>query len=173
MTTIYTAGHSNTPVEALVAMLQASDIRTLADIRRYPSSRRNPQFNAAALSAALREAGIDYRHFEALGGRRDAEPESPNLALHSDGLRGYADYALTEPFDAAITQLVALADQAPTVVMCAEANPLGCHRSVLADSLTARGHEVIHLVGTRRLPHQLSPLARVVDEGRVVYPALL
>lgn len=172
MTTVYTIGHSNTPVDALLAQLSASGIEVLIDIRRFPSSRRNPQFNGTALAASLRGAGIEYQHAEALGGRRDPRADSPNRAIASDQLRGYVDYSTTPEFEAAEQQLLATAAARPTAVMCAEAQPADCHRSLLADALVARGHEVLHIVHGELKMHQLSPIARVED-GRVTYPALL
>jgi uncharacterized protein (DUF488 family) len=172
VTTVYTTGHSNTPAEVLLSQLKAAGIKTLVDIRRYPGSRRNPQYGCAALAAALKDAGIDYRHFEALGGRRRPQPDSPNAGLTSDQFRGYADYMDTPEFEAAVAALLELADAAPTAVMCAEAVPWRCHLSLLADALVARGHEVIHLIGNAQKRHQPSPAARIED-GRVTYPALL
>ena len=172
MTTIFTTGHSNTPAEVLLSQLAAARIKTLVDIRRYPGSRRNPQYSSTALGASLKDACIDYRHFEALGGRRKPRPDSPNAGLTSDQFRGYADYMDTPEFDAAVARLVELADAAPTAVMCAEAVPWRCHRSLLADALVARGHEVIHLIGGAQKRHRPTPVARIED-GRVTYPALL
>ena len=117
-------------------------------------------------------AAIDYRHFEALGGRRRPRPDSPNAGLTSDQFRGYADYMDTPEFDTAVAALLELADAAPTAVMCAEALPWRCHRSLLADVLVARGHEVVHLIGNAQKRHQPTPAARIED-GRVTYPALL
>ncbi|MGE0060266.1 MAG: DUF488 family protein [Dehalococcoidia bacterium] len=172
MTTVYTIGHSNTPVQALLDQLTAAGIEIVVDIRRFPSSRRNPQFNATSLAASLRGAGIEYQHAEALGGRREPLPDSPNRAIASDQLRGYVDYSATPEFEAAEQQLLATADQRRTAVMCAEAQPDDCHRFLLADALVACGHDVLHLVHGELKPHQLSPIARV-DDGRVTYPALL
>lgn len=172
MTTVYTIGHSNTPAEALLSHLREAGIKTLVDVRRFPSSRRNPQFNSGALAATLRGAGIEYRHFEDLGGRREPMADSPNMAIANDALRGYADYTSTPQFQDAAAQLLGLAEQRPTAVMCAEAQPLNCHRSFLADALVGAGHEVVHIVGTELKKHQLLPLARI-DDGHVIYPALL
>ena len=172
MATIYTIGHSNTPTEKLLEQLGDAGIKTLVDIRRYPGSRRNPQFNAAALTASLSEAGVDYVHAETLGGRRSASKDSINNALTNDGFRGYADYMREPAFDKAIDNLISMADRAPTAVMCAEAVPWRCHRSLLADALTARGHMVIHLISGKQQPHHLTPVARIA-EGELSYPALI
>jgi len=172
MTTLYTVGHSNTPSTSLVEALSAEGIHLLVDIRRYPASRRNPQFNSGLLTTTLAEAGIGYLHMEALGGRRRPLADSPNTALTNEGFRGYADYTATEEFEAAVERLLTLAAEQPLAVMCAEAVPWSCHRSILADNLVARGHEVVHLIGKSRKPHVLNPLCRPTD-GRVTYPALL
>jgi uncharacterized protein (DUF488 family) len=172
MTRVYTAGHSNTPVQSLIDQLTAAGIKTLVDIRRYPGSRRNPQFSREALAASLNDAGIEYRHFEALGGRRSPASDSANGALTNEQFRGYADYMGTAEFEQAIEALLLLAEEKPTAVMCAEAVPWRCHRSLLADYLTGRGHEVVHLIGGKQTPHHLTAVARI-DDGRVSYPALL
>ena len=171
-TTIWTVGHSNVPVSQLIETLSKASIGLLVDIRRYPMSRRNPQFNSDALAASLREAGIDYRHAPELGGRRTPQPDSFNLGLRDAGFRGFADYMWTPEFDAALAPLLDEADAHPTAIMCAEALPWRCHRSLIADALVTRGVEVLHLVGGKQRPHTLSPYARVQD-GRVAYPALL
>ncbi len=141
-------------------------------MRRFPASRRNPQFGSGALAASLQQHGIAYRHIEALGGRREPMPDSPNTALTNEGFRGYADYMATPPFDEALQSVIEAAETQRVVIMCAEALPWRCHRSLIADALLARGIEVEHLIGLIRRPHQLSSYARVED-SRVTYPALL
>ena len=123
MTTVYTIGHSNKPVTDLLTQLRDAGIRTLVDVRRYPASRRHPQFNSNALRASLREAGIDYAHAEDLGGRREPQSDSINLAIAEGGLRGYADYTATAQFESAAQILLGLAERQRTAVMCAEASP--------------------------------------------------
>jgi len=172
MTTVYTIGHSNTPVETLIDQLRDAGVRVLVDIRRFPGSRRWPQFNVDRLAASLADAGIEYRHFEALGGRRKAHPDSPNTGLRNESFRAYADYMAEAEFEDAVAELLALAAEKPTAVMCAEAVPWRCHRSLVSDALVARGHEVIHLYGGKQHPHSMTSVARVED-GRVSYPALL
>jgi uncharacterized protein (DUF488 family) len=156
----------------LLAALGEARIELLIDVRRFPTSRRNPQFNREALAASLRDAGIDYRHVEALGGRREPHPDSPNTALTNAGSRGYADYMATPSFTAALAGVPEAAESRRVAIMCAESLPWRCHRSLIADSLVARGIEVVHLIGTTQRTHTLSPFARVED-GRVTYPALL
>jgi uncharacterized protein (DUF488 family) len=170
--TVWTAGHSNVGVETLIDALKSAGIKVLCDIRRFPMSRRNPQFNRDALAASLAAAGIEYQHWPELGGRRTPAKDSLNLGLRDAGFRGFADYMWTQEFDAALDALIALAETRRVAVMCAEAVPWRCHRSLLSDALLARGVEVRHLIGGKERLHTLSPHARVQD-GRVAYPALL
>jgi len=170
--TIWTVGHSNVPAGALIGTLTEADVRQLVDVRRFPLSRRNPQFNHEALAAALELAGIRYGHMPVLGGRRTPAPDSPNTALRDPGFRGFADYMATPEFDAALSDLIDIAARAPTAIMCAEAVPWRCHRSLIADALVARGVEVLHLVGGKAKPHQLSAWARLEGDS-VTYPALV
>jgi uncharacterized protein (DUF488 family) len=169
---IFTIGHSVQPQALLIDALLANGVEVLCDVRRYPQSRRNPQFNRRALETGLAAAGIEYRHFEDLGGRRDPDPDSPNLALRDPGFRAYADYMGTEAFATALSELVQLADVKRVAIMCAESLPWKCHRSMIADALVARGIEVEHIVGSSLRRHTLSPVART-EGGFVSYPALL
>jgi uncharacterized protein (DUF488 family) len=170
--TLYTAGHSNTPVDVLSGILSSAGIKTLCDIRRYPASRRNPQFNAERLAASLGEIGIEYRHFEALGGRRQPDEASVNTAIREEQFRGYADHMATPEWNEALAQVLALAADSPTAVICAESLPFKCHRSLLSDVAVARGVRVVHLIGATQREHVLAPHAKVED-GVVTYPALL
>lgn len=155
-------------------MLRTHGIESLVDIRRYPMSRRNPQFNAETLARALENEGIHYRHEPDLGGRRTPRADSSNLALKDDQFRAFADYMQTAEFDAALSRLIDDASHARTAVMCAEALPWRCHRSLLADALVARGVAVEHIMtASKAQPHALSPAARVNDSGPVTYPLLL
>jgi len=169
---IHTIGHSTRSVEELIGLLRESGIRLLVDVRRYPGSRRHPQFGRDALAAALRAAGIEYVHEPDLGGRREPRPDSPNTAWRNSGFRGYADYMATPPFRAALERLVARGEEEPTAIMCAEAVPWQCHRRLIADALVARGIPVIHILGPERTEsHELHPDARVGPDGTVSYPA--
>jgi uncharacterized protein (DUF488 family) len=170
--TVWTAGHSNLALDHFLSMLSQAGIEALVDVRRYPLSRRNPQFNHDDLAASLAAKGIEYRHEPALGGRRKPLADSFNQALRNDGFRGFADYMATDEFLHALGTLVKGAEAARTTLMCAEAVPWRCHRSLIADALLARGVPVMHLVGGRERPHTLSPHARVHD-ARVAYPSLL
>lgn len=165
-------GHSTRPLEELVAMLRGHGVKTLADIRKIPRSRHNPQFNPETLGPALAEVGIRYVQLEALGGRRSGgDPEGPNAAWRNRSFRAYADYLLTDEAKRGLLELQALAKGGPVAVMCAEAVPWRCHRSLVADALFARGVIVQHLDSpTRAHPHRLTPFARL--KGReVTYPA--
>lgn len=161
---IYTIGHSTRSLEELVALLRASGVKRLADIRRYPGSRRYPHFSRDALAAELPKHGIAYVHLPELGGRRTPSKDSPNDALNNAQFRGYADYMATKEFADGVDKL-----QDRDAIMCAEAVPWRCHRSFVADELTRRGVEVVHIVGPNdRRRHEMNPLAR--DEGgRLVY----
>ena len=164
---ILTIGHSTRTLDDLIGLLRAHGVELLVDVRAFPRSRRHPQFNIDTLPAALADAGIGYRHLQALGGRRPARPDSANTAWREPGFRGYADYmgGLAALLDTAGRQRVA--------IMCAEAQPWRCHRQLIADALAARGVPVEHIMGAGRTrPHTPPPFARIAD-GRVTYPAVL
>ncbi len=171
-TTIWTVGHSNVPFEALLDALRSADVRRVVDLRMYPRSRRNPQFNSDRLAASLAEAGIDYHHMQSLGGRRKSAEDSVNLGLRDEGFRGFADYMQTDEFDAALTELTEAANHASTAIMCAESLPWRCHRSLISDALTARGVQVLHIAGGGQREHSLTAVAKV-DGEHVTYPTML
>ncbi len=167
---IYTVGHSTRSLDELVALLRAAGVTVLADIRTIPRSRHNPQFDSEALRTALRARRIRYVHLPALGGLRRARPDSVNTGFRNASFRGFADYMLTEGFESGLSELRALA-ASPVAVMCAEAVPWRCHRSLVADALTVRGAEVEHITGAGRTSqHRLTPFAHV-EGTRVTYPA--
>ena len=142
------------------------------DVRRYPASRRHPQFGAKALVRALSAHGIAYEHEPALGGHREPWPDSTNLFWRIAAFRGYADYMQTAPFTGALARLVARAASAPTAILCAEKAPSDCHRQLIADVLVARGHAVTHLVEAETATvHRLNAGAVVDEDGNVTYPA--
>ncbi len=169
---ILTIGHSTRSIEEFVPLLGAHAVRLLVDVRTVPRSRHNPQFNRDALPAPLEAAGIDYLHMAALGGLRHARKDSVNTAWRNASFRGYADYMQTPEFARALEQLIQVSVERQAVIMCAEAVPWRCHRSLIADALTARGILVEHIhSATRRDPHRLTPFAHV--EGiTVTYPAI-
>jgi uncharacterized protein (DUF488 family) len=164
-------GHSTRPAEELVEWLGAAGVVTLADVRTIPRSRANPQFEGPALARSLAGAGIAYAHLPRLGGLRRARKGSEeNAAWRNASFRGYADHMQTPEFEEGLRELRALAREGPVAVMCAEAVPWRCHRSLLADALLARGVVVEHVVGRGRTrPHRLTPFARI-DGRRVTYP---
>jgi uncharacterized protein (DUF488 family) len=166
---VYTIGHSTHPADEFIALLRDAGTTLLIDVRIAPGSRRHPQFTGLALAQALAAAGIGYLHLRDLGGRRRARPDSPHRAWRVDAFRGYADHMETQPFMDALAVVMARAAEETVTLMCAEAVPWRCHRRLIADALTVRGVEVVHLVGpSRREPHVLPPFARVVGT-RVIY----
>jgi len=143
-------------------MLEAHGVRTLIDVRRIPRSRHNPQFNNDALPQSLAARGIAYLHMPELGGLRRARPDSVNTAWRNAGFRGFADYMQTPKFAAALTRLIEIGRAAPAAIMCAEAVPWRCHRSLIADALVARGFPVEHILSaSNRKPHQITPFAKL------------
>lgn len=170
-----TVGHSTLPIETFLAILRDNDVRVLADIRSVPKSRHNPQFAQENLAPALAAAGIEYRWHRELGGLRHARKDSINTGWRNASFRGYADYMQTPEFDAALDELVKAASDVDTALMCAEAVPWRCHRSLVADALTVRGVAVEDILYTaqgksHRQPHKMTPFARVEGE-RLWYPA--
>ena len=167
---IFTVGHSTRSLEELVEILRAHGVKRLIDVRTIPRSRHNPQFNRETLSKALHNRGFSYRHMKALGGLRHARPDSINTGWRNASFRGFADYMQTPLFKAALEKLLSLAEQKPTALMCAEAVPWRCHRSLIADALTVRGYEVRDIMSvTSAKPHVLTAMARVHDQ-QVTYP---
>jgi len=168
--TIYTVGHSTRAALDFVALLASHGVRQLVDVRTIPGSRHNPQFNSDALAKTLGEAGIRYVHMPSLGGLRRTTSQSVNLGWRNESFRGYADYMQTRAFADAVDQLIALAASSPTAIMCAEAVPWRCHRSLIADALVVRGIEALEIASTTRTtPHTLTSFARV-DGIDLTYP---
>jgi uncharacterized protein (DUF488 family) len=170
--TIFTVGHSTHPIEKLAEMLRAHAIEHLVDVRSIPRSRRNPQFNRETLAASLLQAGIGYTHAPALGGLRKPRLDSINTAWRNASFRGYADHMQTTEFATALDQLIEAASSRRTAIMCAEAVPWRCHRSLISDALAARSVAVEHIfTSAKREPHRYTPFARI--EGvSVTYPGL-
>lgn len=167
---IHTIGHSTRTLDELLGLLRGAGVAILADIRTIPRSRRNPQFDGASLAATLGARGLRYAHLARLGGLRRARKDSPNTAWRNASFRGFADYMGTPDFEAGLAELHALAAQGSVALMCAEAVPWRCHRSLVADALTARGAEVLHVTGgSRAHPHRVTPFAKI-DGTRVTYP---
>ncbi len=168
---IWTVGHSNRSIEQFLELLTAQKIQLLADVRRFPGSRRLPHFNQENLSQSLAEIGIDYVHFPELGGRRKALPNSPNNVWRNEAFRGYADFMMTPEFRAGIDRLLKFAQEKRTAIMCAEALWWQCHRSLIADYLKAAGHTVINILGPNKTEeHPFTSAARMVN-GKLSYAA--
>ena len=168
---VHTIGHSTRPLEDFLGTLRAHDITSLVDIRTVPKSRHNPQFHIDSLSRTLPGAGIEYRHLPTLGGLREPRKDSPNRGWRNVSFRGYADYMATPEFASGIEELLVLARAQPTTIMCAEAVPWRCHRSLVGDALLVRGVDVIDIYDeTKATPETLTRFA-VVDGLSITYPA--
>lgn len=155
-----TLGHSTRPLEEFALLLRENEVALLVDVRTVPRSRHNPQYNADALPAPLSAAGIAYRHLPELGGLRRSHKDSINQGWKNESFRGYADYMQTPEFAAAVSALIALGEERRTCLMCAEAVPWRCHRSLIADALSVRGLEVRHIMGPGKTQtHKLTPFA--------------
>lgn len=168
---IYTLGHSNRTREEFLDLLKAHGIRQVVDVRTAPGSRRNPHFMRDALSSTLGANEIGYVHLKELGGFRRPQPDSPNDAWRNESFRGYADYMQTSEFKEALERLRAVAVEMPTAILCSEAVPWRCHRTLIADALAVRGDEVEHIMSSVKAnPHRLAPFA-AVKGTRLTYPA--
>ncbi len=167
---VYTIGHSTRSLPEFIRILQDHGVALVADVRTVPRSRHNPQFNKETLPQDLALAGLGYVHLPGLGGLRKTKPDSLNQGWRSPAFRGFADYMQTPEFEAQLAGLLELARQQPLALMCAEAVPWRCHRSLIADALTVRGVRVEHLMGfNKSQPHRLTPFARVAG-ARLSYP---
>ncbi len=168
---MYTVGHSTHTWQAFLILLKENRIERLVDVRHYPSSSIVPWTNHDTLRDLLAEDGIAYVHLVNLGGYRKPEPGSRNKGLRNAGFRGYADYMSSDPFLQGLDKLLSLARAGRTAVLCAEAVPWRCHRSLLSDALLARGAHVVHILGPGRIQdHRLTSSAKV-HGGRVSYPS--
>jgi uncharacterized protein (DUF488 family) len=167
---LFTVGHSTRGLDELVELLREHGITLLADVRTAPGSRRMPHFTKAALAADLPARGVEYVHVPELGGLRRPRPDSPNAGWRNESFRGYADHMADPEFAAALERLVGWGRDRHVTVMCAEAVPWRCHRSLIADALLVRGVPVTHVIGPGRTqPATLTPFARV-EGGRITYP---
>lgn len=163
---IWTIGHSTHAIGTFIELLRKHDIEIVADVRRFPGSRRHPQFGSEALAASLRAAGIDYRHFAALGGRRTPQPDSPNTVWRNAAFRGYADHMASAEFRSAFAELIAIAGKQRCAVLCAEVLWWRCHRSLIADDLTLHGWHVIHILGDGKdVEHAFREPAHLLDDA--------
>ena len=169
--TIWTVGHSTRPLDEFLGLLDEYRIEMIADVRRFPGSRKYPQYGTDALAATLAEHAIGYRWLEVLGGRRRVAPDSPNTAWRNASFRGYADYMATREFAQGLVELLDVARQSCTALMCAEAVWWRCHRSMISDALCVRGIEVIHILDAKHtLVHPMTSPARIV-RGKLTYSA--
>lgn len=170
MPPVFAVGHSTRSADDFIRLLASHSVDLVVDVRTVPRSRHNPQFNRDTLPAALERAGIGYRHLPGLGGLRRARRDSPNTAWRNASFRGYADYMQTPEFTAALQELIGLAANHRAAIMCAEAVPWRCHRSLIADALAVRGIPVEHITGeARSTTHVMTPFARV-EGTRITYP---
>ena len=167
---VLTIGHSNRPIEEFVSLLWSNEVARVVDVRTVPRSRHNPQFNRDSLPATLHAVGIGYSHLPGLGGLRRTRADSPNAGWRNLSFRGYADYMQTPEFDDNVEQLVEMAKVERCVLMCAEAVPWRCHRSLVGDALLVRGVRVEDIIGPgERRPHRLTRFA-CVAATRITYP---
>lgn len=168
---VLTIGHSTRTLEAFIALLQAHGATRVVDVRTVPRSRHNPQFNKTSLPGSLKKAGLGYVHLPGLGGLRHARRDSINVGWRNASFRGYADYMQTPEFEESLDELVALANQEQIVLMCAEAVPWRCHRSLIGDALLVRGIRTEDIMSpTRRQVHTLTPFAKIRGIT-ITYPA--
>ena len=168
---VQTIGHSTRPITEFLHLLQAHEVTCIVDVRTIPRSRHNPQFNADSLPGSLSKAQIDYRHMPALGGLRRTSAASANIGWHNTSFRGFADYMQTPEFAHALEELVNLAHGQQVALMCAEAVPWRCHRSLIADALLVHRIPVEHIMSlSHRQQHTLTPFAKV-DGHQIIYPS--
>lgn len=170
--TVFTIGHSTRPIDQFLELLTAHGVQRLIDVRKIPQSRHNPQFGREQLSASLEQSGIEYTHMPGLGGLRRPRKDSTNTGWRNASFRGYADYMQTPEFEESLNRCIEVAKEERVALMCAEAVPWRCHRSLVADALLARGIDVREITSTTEArPHALTPWARV-EGTKVTYPAL-
>jgi len=168
---VYTIGHSNRPIDEFVGLLTQNGIQLVVDIRKMPRSRHNPQFESGALQQSLERAGIDYAHEPLLGGLRRARKDSVNGGWRNTSFRGFADYMATDDFKQGLEALLRRSALERTAIMCAEAVPWRCHRTLVADALKAAGRRVLHIVGSGKpSTHKFTPFLRR-RRGVLTYPS--
>ena len=171
--TVWTIGHSTRSTAEFNQLLVGQGIKALVDVRSFPGSRRYPQFNRAQLSTELNAIGIEYHHLAGLGGRRKPRSDSQNTAWQNASFRAYADYMESNEFEQRISELLKLAREKKTAIMCAEAVWWSCHRSLISDYLKSKGVEVLHIINAKRTePHPYTAAARIVN-GELSYRGLL
>lgn len=173
MNAVFTIGHSTRIIEEFIELLKEHDIQLLIDVRRFPGSRRHPQFNKGNLEESLEDADINYRHMEVLGGRRGKPlKDSVNDGWRNDGFQSYADHINSPDVQKVINELAELSEKIRYAVMCAEAVYWRCHRRLIADALVARDIPVYHILGPDQLnEHSLNDMAQILEDDRVIYPS--
>ena len=170
MESMYTIGHSTRPINEFIDLLKQHDITQLVDIRTVPGSRHNPQYGQEELEKSLKDAGLSYSYMKDLGGLRPKAKVSVSAGWHNESFRNYADYMQTKEFKSALNELIAKAKGTHTVIMCAEAVPWRCHRSLVGDALTIRGIAVTDIISpTSAQEHRMTPFAHIVGQ-QVTYP---
>jgi uncharacterized protein (DUF488 family) len=170
---LWTVGHSTRPLEEFIETLKSFEVSVLVDVRSFPGSRRYPHFNRESLAVSLPEAGIAYRHFPELGGRRRVLSDSNNMAWRNKTFRGYADYMETSEFRDGVARLLEVATKSRTSIMCAEAVWWRCHRSLISDYLKVKGIEVVHILALgKSASHPFTSAARIVN-GELSYRGIL
>jgi uncharacterized protein (DUF488 family) len=169
---VFTVGHSTRPIDEFIHLLRSHGVQRVIDVRTLPRSRFNPQFDIARLPDLLRAADIHYTHLPGLGGRRQPRPDSSNGGWRNKSFRGYADHMQSSDFKNSLERCLEMAAVERVALMCAEAVPWRCHRSLIADAIVARGLDALEIASdTRVRPHTLTPFARV-EGTEVTYPAL-
>ncbi len=166
---VFTVGHSTRTLDDLISLLKTHKIARVVDIRTVPRSRHNPQFNLESLQESLMKQGIGYIHMPGLGGLRHSRKDSPNTAWRNMSFRGFADYMQTEGFEKNLQELMRISSSALVALLCAEAVPWRCHRSLIADALLVRGIKVEHILGLKTSPHRITPFAKM-DGMKIMYP---
>jgi uncharacterized protein (DUF488 family) len=168
---MYTIGHSTHSIDEFVDLLQTHGIKEVVDVRTIPKSHHNPQFNEEDLKASLKQVHIRYKHLKKLGGLRHTTKDSINLGWRNASFRGYADYMASDEFEAGLQALIKIASARETAIMCAEAVPWRCHRSLIGDALTKKGWLVRDIMSRTSAPkHRLTPFLKM-RKGQLVYPA--
>lgn len=170
MRTIFTIGHSTRPIEEFISLLRQHGIKQLVDIRTIPKSRHNPQFGQDKLEPSLEKAGITYIYLKQLGGLRPKVQDSKNDAWHNASFRNYADYMQTKDFSKGLDELVELSQQKTTAIMCAEAVPWRCHRSLVSDALVIRDIPVCEIISEKSIREHILTKFAVVDGAKITYP---
>lgn len=168
---VFTVGHSTRSIEAFIELLKAYDVKEVIDVRSISRSRHNPQFNEDVLKQSLKQVHIRYKHIKKLGGLRYSKVSSTNLGWHNVSFRGFADYMITDEFSEGLKELIRIASLRKTVIMCAEAVPWRCHRSLIGDALIKNGWIVRNIMNnTTATKHRLTPFLKI-KKGKLVYPA--